>query len=215
MKRCAGEWGARAGVVALLFLAAVRPAGAGELTGIRVGYWDDRVRVVCDLTDEVSYRYRVLTEPHRIAIDLRQTSSPGITLPAVRDWLLERIRLNRLSDGTSQVVLDLTAAPSARVFELSGGDQGGQRIVCDLFRSAAGQPAAASPWVVAVDAGHGGRDPGAVSRSPRLHEKEIVLECGEGSITIRKDGKIVIKGTHLLSRAAGVNRIKGGQVNIN
>ncbi len=45
--------------------------------------------------------------------------------------------------------------------------------------------------------------------------EEIVLRCGKGSITLRKDGKIVIRGTHLLSRAAGVNRIKGGQVNIN
>lgn len=44
---------------------------------------------------------------------------------------------------------------------------------------------------------------------------EIVLRCGQGSITLRKDGKIVIKGTQLLSRASGVNRIKGGQVNIN
>jgi hypothetical protein len=46
------------------------------------------------------------------------------------------------------------------------------------------------------------------------HE-EIVLKCGEGSITLRKDGKIIIKGTHLLSRASGPNRIKGGSVQIN
>jgi hypothetical protein len=45
--------------------------------------------------------------------------------------------------------------------------------------------------------------------------EEIVLRCGKGSITLRKDGKIAIKGTHLLSRATGVLRIKGGQVNIN
>lgn len=44
---------------------------------------------------------------------------------------------------------------------------------------------------------------------------EIVLQCGPGSITLRKDGKIVIKGTHLLSRATGTHRIKGGSVNIN
>ena len=44
---------------------------------------------------------------------------------------------------------------------------------------------------------------------------EIVLKCGEGSITLRKDGKIIIKGTHLLSRASGPNRIKGGSVQIN
>jgi hypothetical protein len=46
-------------------------------------------------------------------------------------------------------------------------------------------------------------------------KKEILLRCGEGSVTIGKDGKIVIKGTNLLSRAKGVNRIKGAAVNIN
>jgi hypothetical protein len=46
-------------------------------------------------------------------------------------------------------------------------------------------------------------------------QEEILLKCGEGSITLRKDGKIIIKGTHLLSRATGPNRIKGGSVQIN
>lgn len=46
-------------------------------------------------------------------------------------------------------------------------------------------------------------------------DKEIVLECGEGSITIRKDGKIVVKGTHLLTRSTGPHRIKGAHVEIN
>ncbi len=46
-------------------------------------------------------------------------------------------------------------------------------------------------------------------------KKEIVLQCGKGSITIRKDGKIIIKGSNLLSRASGQNKIKGGSVAIN
>lgn len=46
-------------------------------------------------------------------------------------------------------------------------------------------------------------------------EEEVILKCGAGSITLRKDGKIIIKGTHLLSRSSGPNRIKGGSVNIN
>jgi hypothetical protein len=46
-------------------------------------------------------------------------------------------------------------------------------------------------------------------------QEEIQLKCGDGSITLRKDGKIIIKGTHLLSRASGPNRIKGGSVQIN
>lgn len=46
-------------------------------------------------------------------------------------------------------------------------------------------------------------------------QKEIVLECGKGSITIRRDGKILIKGTHLVSRSSGPHRIKGAHVAIN
>lgn len=44
---------------------------------------------------------------------------------------------------------------------------------------------------------------------------EIVLRCGEASITLRRNGKVVIRGTYLESHAAGTNRIKGGSVQIN
>jgi hypothetical protein len=46
-------------------------------------------------------------------------------------------------------------------------------------------------------------------------EKEIVLQCGKSSITLTKAGKIIIRGEYLLSRATGVNKIKGGAVQIN
>ncbi len=46
-------------------------------------------------------------------------------------------------------------------------------------------------------------------------DDEIELKCGQGSITIRKDGKIVVKGTHVLSHATGPNRIRGGSVSLN
>lgn len=46
-------------------------------------------------------------------------------------------------------------------------------------------------------------------------EKEIVLQCGKSSITLTKAGKIIIRGEYLLSRSTGVNKIKGGSVQIN
>lgn len=46
------------------------------------------------------------------------------------------------------------------------------------------------------------------------HE-EIVLRCGEASITLSRNGKISIRGKYLLSRASGVNRILGGSVQVN
>ncbi len=44
---------------------------------------------------------------------------------------------------------------------------------------------------------------------------EIVLRCGKSSITLTKAGKILIRGAYVSSRSSGVNRIKGGSVQIN
>ena|SRR5688572_21043991 len=46
-------------------------------------------------------------------------------------------------------------------------------------------------------------------------KREITLRVGDGSITIRADGKILIKGKDLVSHAQRVNRIRGGSVAIN
>ena len=46
-------------------------------------------------------------------------------------------------------------------------------------------------------------------------DKEIVLRCGKASITLTRAGKILIRGAYLLSRSSGVNRIKGGSVQLN
>jgi hypothetical protein len=46
-------------------------------------------------------------------------------------------------------------------------------------------------------------------------DREIVLKCGKASITLTRAGKIILRGNYLLSRSSGVNRIKGGSVQIN
>ena len=64
-----------------------------------------------------------------------------------------------------------------------------------------------------------GEDPDRVD--PRPNElllearQQLTLRVGDGSITIRADGKILIKGTDLVSHAKRMNRIKGGAVSIN
>jgi len=45
--------------------------------------------------------------------------------------------------------------------------------------------------------------------------EELILQCGGGTIKIRQDGKIIISGEHVLTRARGTQRIKGGSVAIN
>ncbi|MEM9801709.1 MAG: DUF6484 domain-containing protein [Planctomycetota bacterium] len=45
--------------------------------------------------------------------------------------------------------------------------------------------------------------------------REMVLECGKAKIALRADGRIEIRGGHLISRSSGPNKIKGGSVHIN
>jgi Domain of unknown function (DUF6484) len=46
-------------------------------------------------------------------------------------------------------------------------------------------------------------------------KQTITLKCGKASITLTKAGKIILRGAYVLSRSSGVNRIKGGSVQIN
>jgi hypothetical protein len=44
---------------------------------------------------------------------------------------------------------------------------------------------------------------------------EVVIQCGKGSITLRRNGRVIIRGTYVETHSAGTNRIRGGQVRVN
>ena len=46
-------------------------------------------------------------------------------------------------------------------------------------------------------------------------KEEIVLRCGKSSIMLKKDGKVIVKGSQIVSRSSGTNKIKGASVRIN
>lgn len=46
-------------------------------------------------------------------------------------------------------------------------------------------------------------------------ERGLVLRCGKASITLTPDGKVVVRGTQIVSHASGLNRIRGGAVQVN
>ena len=79
-------------------------------------------------------------------------------------------------------------------------DAGNQRepVVLGVIR-----PPAASRMVEISADGHG--------LTVRADES-ITLKCGDASITLKRDGKIVIRGKHVVTQASGVNRIRGGSV---
>ena len=71
---------------------------------------------------------------------------------------------------------------------------------------AAPQPAEAAPVIEADVDG---------KRVRVTAQDEIVLQCGSASVTLRRNGRVIIRGTYVESRSDGTNRIKGGQVQIN
>ena len=63
-------------------------------------------------------------------------------------------------------------------------------------------------------------DPGVVvqadgQRHVITAEREIVLRCGDASITLTRAGRVIIKGRYILSRSTGYNKIKGAAIDIN
>jgi hypothetical protein len=68
----------------------------------------------------------------------------------------------------------------------------------------------------AVFSAEGPRDLAVDGRSVTLEaNEEIVLRCGESSLTLKKNGRIVLKGNDIVSRASRTNKLKGAAVAIN
>ncbi len=97
-----------------------------------------------------------------------------------------------------------------------------------FFDGAGGQPvvlALLRPPTAAIDAVLEGTLPanGAAAPVARVDGKrveitgqeEVVLRCGKASLTLRRDGKVVLRGVNVVNQADGVQRIRGGKVEIN
>ncbi|MBX6362549.1 MAG: hypothetical protein IRZ00_01665 [Gemmatimonadetes bacterium] len=113
------------------------------------------------------------------------------------------------ADGTEPVPCDVLRTGRAPV-ELAAGD------VVLVLLPLGGEPRGVilgrvEPYGAATEAA-GGDAPDELVLEAR---RNLTLRCGEGSITLREDGKVLIKGKDLVSHAQRVNRIKGGAVSIN
>lgn len=167
-------------VVLLLGLVLPSAALALGIDDVSVTDNDERTRVVFELTETPEYRLFRLSDPHRVVIDFQGGELEAEELPA--GGVLERIRSGRREGGKLRMVLDLEEAVEPRSFVMAG-DGGGERLVVDLphegkaerqvVRSASERRRRSV--VIAIDAGHGGVDPGAIGPKG-THEKDVVLE---------------------------------------
>ncbi|MDQ2972658.1 MAG: N-acetylmuramoyl-L-alanine amidase [Pseudomonadota bacterium] len=175
-------------LAALAATLTARAAPAAQVKALRVWGGPDSTRVVLDLSAPPSdYKLVQLDHPSRIVLDVDQSSFvDGFQVPAVKG-LLKTIRAGK-NDDTARVVLDLSGDAHPKSFLLKPAGQYGYRLVVDLAPPhAADKPAEVArtieddivrgkprPVVIAVDAGHGGEDPGAHGADGTL-EKNVTL----------------------------------------
>lgn len=174
----------------LAFVTIAHAAGQ-ELRGMRMWSAPDNTRLVFDVSGPTEYRLFRLADPDRVVIDFSGTRLRGGLSPAV-DGIVRGVRHAVRSNGELRVVLDVQNRMQVRHFMLAPNETYGHRLVVDLIdekkqASAAAAKPAGNPVkrsvsdivepraiVIAIDAGHGGEDPGALGASG-LREKDVVL----------------------------------------
>ncbi|MFQ5345649.1 MAG: N-acetylmuramoyl-L-alanine amidase [Mariprofundus sp.] len=173
-----------AALVILSMLSSV--ASAASLTVIRdVRLWTapDHTRLVFDLNQKMSYKLFRLHKPERVVIDMNETSlHANVKKLPLPDPVIQGIRHGKSADGQLRIVIDVKEKIQPRSFLLDPLKGKPYRLVVDLMRPVKTNSSALSVRqglskrgvIVAVDAGHGGEDPGAIGPH-RLKEKTVTL----------------------------------------
>jgi len=184
--------------LSLALLAGAKPAFAkpkATLTGIRISQSaDDHTRVVFDLSKGFEHRLFTLSDPHRIVIDLTDTrKSQAIEIDNVTTSLMSGLRSASKDNDRLRVVIDLQGKVRPRSFELAPDGKYGHRLVVDLHATNLSptpiktnqqkRNKVKQQFVIALDPGHGGRDPGAIGKKG-TREKDIALSVAKKMKTL-------------------------------
>lgn len=171
-------------LVFVTLVVASQSLAAATVDGIRVWRAPDHTRLVFDLSKPVAHKVFSLESPDRLVIDIDDTSlKAGTAGLDLEKSPITSIRTGENKQKNLRIVLDLKEAVRPRSFSLSKNEQYGDRLVVDLYdhdkettKTVADITADNNrrDIIIAIDAGHGGEDPGA-SGPKRIREKQVVL----------------------------------------
>ncbi|HEC13355.1 MAG TPA: AMIN domain-containing protein [Acidiferrobacteraceae bacterium] len=173
--------------VSILGLVAFPLLGYAQVAVKNLRMWraPDHTRLVFDLSRPITHRLFSLSDPHRIVIDMENAvlRSELPKVDAKQDAILRGVRSGRPDGKTLRIVLDLHKEVRPKTFVLKPNKRYGHRLVIDLYPKAKRRPKLIpkpphkthGTLIVAVDAGHGGDDFGAVGHRGTV-EKEAVLK---------------------------------------
>jgi N-acetylmuramoyl-L-alanine amidase len=174
-------------VFAALLLSAASAGAASNgriLESVRMHEAPEYTRVVFDISGNVTYDLFTLENPRRVVIDMANTRPDKGFNPELVSLARKRVKGVRGSarGDDYRIVLDVTGTPTPKSFTLEPVAPYGHRLVVDLHTGQAAarpafvpKPEGKRDVIVAVDAGHGGEDPGALG--PRgVREKDVVMK---------------------------------------
>lgn len=158
---------------------------AAQIDGVRLWRAPDSTRLVFDLSSSAEHKLFTLENPSRVVIDIESTElKKGFGDVPIDDTPITKIRYGDRGNGTLRVVLDMSAKVKPRSFALARHGGKPDRLVIDLYdgdQSTVKTVQAVKEVsdnkrdiIIAIDAGHGGEDPGAIGPK-NLREKDVVL----------------------------------------
>ena len=172
----------------LLALLPVAPAAvhAADIQALRVWAGPDHTRAVFDISGPLEYKLFTLENPDRLVLDIEASALSGDFTAPEASGLLGGVRTGKQGERNLRVVFDLTEGVRPKSFLLPPADKLGHRLVIDLLPTAAkaapvvrtveqAVPSTERNVIIAIDAGHGGEDPGARGASGKTWEKHITL----------------------------------------
>ncbi len=164
----------------------VLAAAKTALTGVRVSQSNgDHTRVVFDLSGEVEHSLFTLSSPNRVVVDLKNVrKSTALVTDENHTRLLKGIRSAQRNRDDLRLVLDLDNKVRPRSFVLKPDGKQGHRLVVDMYTtklsptpiktSQQQREQKKKEFIIAIDPGHGGKDPGAIGHKG-TREKDITL----------------------------------------
>ena len=167
----------------LLITLLSQPARAVDVRGIRLWAGPDNTRVVVDLSGTAQHNLLLLHNPERVVLDVSGARLAKAAHGAPRGaGAVKNVRMSHSPSGNFRLVLDLDRPIQAKSFLSAPNAHYGYRLVVDLGAAnrvdkpikAKHAPSDARDLIIAVDAGHGGEDPGAIGKYG-TREKDVVL----------------------------------------